>query len=210
MRRAEVWRWTFYLMGLIILALGISMTIKGYRLGIGPWDVFHVGLNNKFGLTIGTWSILTGLVIILSTALVLKELPKIGTWINMVLLGVFIDIFNWIIPNYTGLLPQAIIFIAGIVVMSYGIGIYMSPNVGAGPRDSLMLVFVEKFGFSIKLVRTSIEVIVALGGWLLGGPVGIGTVIIALLLGQIVHYTLPQSKTFLLKMIGVKEEEISW
>lgn len=210
MRKTEIWRWTFYLIGLIILALGISMTIKGRRLGIGPWDVFHVGLFNKLGLTIGTWSILTGLVIVGSTAIVLKELPKIGTWINMILLGVFIDIFNWIIPDFETLMPQAVIFITGIVIMSYGIGVYMSPNVGAGPRDSLMLVFVEKFGFSIKLVRTSIEVIVALGGWLLGGPIGVGTVIIALLLGQIVHYTLPQSKALLLKVTGEKEEEISW
>lgn len=210
MRKTEMWRWIFYLTGLVILALGITMTIKGYRLGIGPWDVFHVGLNNNFGLTIGTWSILTGLIIIGGTAIALKELPKIGTWLNMILLGVFIDIFNWLIPDFESLLPQTIIFISGIVVMSYGVGVYMSPNIGAGPRDSLMLVFVEKFGFSIKRVRTSIEVIVAIGGWLLGGPVGVGTVIIALLIGQFVHYTLPQSKALLLKITGEDEANVTW
>lgn len=210
MNKTEVWRWTFYLIGLVILALGITMTIKGYKLGIGPWDVFHVGLYRNFGLTIGTWSILTGLFIVGGTAIVLKELPKIGTWLNMILLGVFIDLFNWLLPNFEHIIPQTIIFILGVGVMSYGVGVYMSPNVGAGPRDSLMLVFVEKFGFSIKRVRTAIEVLVALVGWLLGGPVGIGTVIIALLIGQFVHYTLPQSKSLLIKITKVNAEEITW
>lgn len=210
MNKTQMWRWIFYLSGLIIVALGISMTIKGYKLGIGPWDVFHVGLYKKYGLTIGTWSILTGLLIVGGTAIIFKELPKIGTWLNMVLLGVFIDIFNWLLPDPEAIIPQTILFVLGIVIMGYGIGVYMSPSIGAGPRDSLMLVFVEKFKFSIKRVRTSIEVIVAICGWLLGGPVGVGTVIIALLIGQFVHYTLPQSKALLLKITGEKEEEILW
>lgn len=210
MGKTEKWRWIFYMSGLVIVALGISMTIKGYRLGIGPWDVFHVGLYERFGLTIGTWSILTGFAIIGGTAIVIKEFPKVGTWLNMLLLGIFIDIFNWLLPDPEMLFPQIIIFVLGVVVMGYGAGIYMSPNIGAGPRDSLMLVIVEKFGFSIKRVRTSIEVIVAILGWLLGGPIGVGTVIVALLIGQFVHFTLPQSKALLLKITGQTEEEISW
>lgn len=208
MRKIFVWRWTFYLVGLLVAALGITMTIKGYRLGIGPWDVFHVGLYRNFGLTIGSWSIISGLAIVVGTAIALKKLPKIGTWLNMVLLGVFIDIFNWLIPDFETLGAQIIIFILGVVVMGYGMGIYISPNIGAGPRDSLMLVFVEKFGISIKKVRTIIEIVVACLGWLLGGPVGVGTVIVALLIGQFVHYTLPQSRTLLMKIIGETNEEV--
>lgn len=208
MRKIFVWRWTFYLVGLLVAALGITMTIKGYRLGIGPWDVFHVGLYRNFGLTIGSWSIISGLAIVVGTAIALKKLPKIGTWLNMILLGVFIDIFNWLIPDFETLGAQIIIFILGVVVMGYGMGIYISPNIGAGPRDSLMLVFVEKFGISIKKVRTIIEIVVACLGWLLGGPVGVGTVIVALLIGQFVHYTLPQSRTLLMKIIGETHEEV--
>lgn len=208
MKKIFVWRWTFYLVGLLVAALGITMTIKGYRLGIGPWDVFHVGLYQNFGLTIGSWSIISGLAIVVGTAIALKKFPKIGTWLNMILLGVFIDIFNWLIPDFETLGAQSVIFILGIVVMGYGMGIYISPNIGAGPRDSLMLVFVEKFGISIKKVRTIIEVIVACLGWLLGGPVGVGTVIIALLIGQLVHYTLPQSRTLLMKIIGETDEKV--
>lgn len=210
MSKTEKWRWIFYMGGLVVVALGISMTIKGYRLGIGPWDVFHVGLYEKFGLTIGTWSIITGFMIIGGTAIVIKELPKVGTWLNMILLGIFIDIFNWLLPDPYTLVPQVIMFVLGVVIMGYGAGAYMSPNIGAGPRDSLMLVIVEKSGFSIKRVRTSIEIIVAIGGWILGGPIGVGTVIIALLIGQLVHFTLPQSKALLLKITGQTEEEVSW
>ena len=103
------------------------------------------------------------------------------------------------ITSYIG---QLIIFVIGIAITAIGVGVYVSPNVGAGPRDSLMLLLMAKTGWSIKKVRTGIEIIVALAGWALGGPVGIGTIIIALLLGQIVHYSLPLSQKLLFKISG--------
>ena len=208
MRKIRLWRWAFYFAGLFVVSLGISMTIKGYRLGVGPWDVLHVGLYKNLGLTIGSWSIISGLVIIVVTAAFLKEWPKIGTWLNMILLGIFIDFFNWVIPDYETLGAQSVIFVLGIIVMGYGAGLYISPNIGAGPRDSLMLLVVDKFSMSIKRARTIIEVIVALFGWLLGGPIGVGTVGIALLLGQLVHYTLPLNRMLLMKIIGETDEEV--
>lgn len=206
MRRIQTWRWTFYLVGLLVVSLGISMTIKGYRLGIGPWDVLHVGLYKNLGLSIGSWSIISGLVIIVVTAGFLKEWPKIGTWLNMILLGIFIDLFNWILPDFETLGAQTVIFVLGVAITGYGAGLYVSPNIGAGPRDSLMLLFSKKFGMSIKKTRTMIEVTVALLGWLLGGPIGIGTVVVALTLGQFVHYTLPLNRALLIKIIGETDE----
>ena len=94
-----LWRWAFFLFGLLVMALGVTMTIKGHRLGVGPWDVLHIGLFKKFGLTIGTWNIIAGLIIITTTAIMLKRLPKIGTWLNLILIGAFIDMFNWLIPE---------------------------------------------------------------------------------------------------------------
>lgn len=208
MRKNYAWRWLFFVSGLMVMSLGISMTIKGQRLGIAPWDVLHVGLYQNFGLTIGTWGILTGLFIVLSTAAALRQWPKIGTWINMIAIGLFIDLFNWLLPDVASLWGQSVIYILGIIVMSYGLGIYVSPNMGAGPRDSLMLILVEKLGISIKMVRTIIEIVVALLGWLLGGPIGVGTVLIALLSGQIVHYALPQCRRLLLKMMGETDERV--
>ena len=208
MRKILVWRWIFFLVGVIVLSLGISMTIKGQRLGVGPWDVLHIGLFRNFGLTIGTWGIITGFMIIAATAVVLKRWPQLGTWLNMILTGLFIDLFNWLLPDISSLTGQAIIFTFGVAVMAYGVGIYVAPNLGAGPRDSLMLIFVEKLGISVKKVRTTIEIVVAVTGWLLGGPVGIGTVIIALLIGQIVHYAMPQCRRLLLKIINEEDDQV--
>lgn len=208
MNKHYIYRWGFFLFGLMVMALGISMTIKGQRIGVGPWDVLHVGLYEKLGLSIGTWNIITGFIIIFSVSIMLREWPKFGTWINMAIIGFFIDFFNWLLPEFTTFWGQAIIFVLGIIVMGYGAGIYVSPAIGAGPRDSLMLLIVEKYGVSIKVVRTTIEVIVAIVGWLLGGPIGVGTIIIALLIGQIMHYALPQSQKILLKLLNEKDKAV--
>lgn len=208
MTKSFILRWGFFLAGLIIMALGISMTIKGQRIGVSPWDVLHVGLFNKIGLSIGSWNIITGLIIILLVSIYVREWPKLGTWINIVAIGIFIDFFNWLLPDITTLWGQTIIFVLGVIVSGYGTGIYVSPNMGAGPRDSLMLVIVDKFGVSVKVIRTIIEVIVSIAGWLLGGPIGVGTVIIALLIGQIMHYSIPQSQKVLLKWLGETDQAL--
>ncbi len=190
------------------MSLGISLMIKGQRLGIAPWDVLHLGLYQNFGLTIGSWSIISGFVIISVTSIILREWPRLGTWLNMLVIGLFIDFFNWLIPDVTSLTVQIICFIIGVFVLSYGVGIYVSPNLGAGPRDSLMLLFVEKFGWSLRLVRTTIEAIATLIGFLLGGPVGVGTLVVVLFSGQIIQIALPQCKKMLLKITHQTDEKV--
>lgn len=202
MRKQLIWRWTFFISGVLLMSLGISMTIKGQRFGISPWDVLHVGLYKHLGLSIGTWAILAGIIIVAATMIGTKRWPQLGTWLNIIVIGFFIDVFNWLLPDFTSFAGQLIIFLLGLIVMAIGVGVYVSPNVGAGPRDSLMLLIVKKMGWSIKTVRTGIEVIVTVIGWILGGPVGVGTVITALLLGQLVHYTLPISQKVLYKISG--------
>ncbi len=200
------WRWLFFIAGLLILAFGISLTIKGQLLGIGPWDVLHVGLYLNVGLTIGSWSIISGLVIVIGTAIGTKKFPKIGTWLNMILIGLFIDFFNWLLPDLSSYLGQTIFFVTGVLIMGLGVGIYVAPNVGAGPRDSVMILIVDKTGWTVKRVRTGIEIVVAIIGWMLGGPIGFGTLLIAVTLGQIVHLTLPMAKRWLHR--STKEIEI--
>ncbi len=193
-------RWSFFMVGMMFLALGIALTIRGNILGIAPWDVFHVGLFMNFGLSIGMWSILSGLLLVLGTSLYSKRWPLIGTWLNMILVGLFTDVFLWILPAVSHPTVQIVLFISGVGVMGLGVGMYIASNVGAGPRDSLMLILMEKTGWTVKRVRTLLEVVVAIFGWLLGGPVGVGTVIIALTLGYIVHYTLILSQNLILKL----------
>lgn len=205
MNRTARWRWAFYFVGMIILAFGIGMTIRGERFGIGPWDVLHYGLTETFGLTIGTWSIISGFVLILLMIVVYRKLPKIGTWINMVVIGVFIDISLFVLPEVSSFGSSLAMFIVGVIVMGIGIGMYMAPNMGAGPRDSLMLILIDQIGMSINGARTTMEVSVALAGWALGGPVGVGTVFIAFGLGTLVQWTLPYNQRLLAARIDEKD-----
>src|SRR5690625_3743874 len=115
MTKHYLYRWGFFLAGLIIMALGISMTIKGQRLGISPWDVLHVGLYRKFGLSIGSWNIITGLFIVFFVSIFLREWPNLGTWINILTIGVFIDLFNWLLPEFTTIWGQTIILFLGLL-----------------------------------------------------------------------------------------------
>lgn len=206
MRRALFYRWLFFIAGLIILAFGFTLVLKADKLGISPWDVLHVGLFMNFGLTIGSWVVIMGLAIILFTMLFTRKLPQIGAFLNMLLIGLFIDFFNFLIPDIETMVGQVIIFTAGLIISGYGVGIYVAPKIGAGPRDGLMLVINEKTGISISKAKTIIEVFAAAAGWLLGGPVGIGTVAVALLTGKIVQAALPLFENLLKKIIGDKEE----
>ncbi len=208
MRNLLAWRWIFFVGGMMIMSLGISLTIKGQRFGIGPWDVLHVGLFQNIGLTIGSWSILTGLLIVTVSSLALKEWPRWGTWLNMLVIGLFIDFFNWLLPDVTSVAAQSICFVLGVLVMAYGVGIYVSPNLGAGPRDSLMLLLVDKLGWSLRTARTTIEAIVTLVGFLLGGPVGIGTLFVVLFIGQFIQIAMPQCKKLLLWITNQDDEKV--
>lgn len=178
------------------------MIIKGEDVGVNAWDVLHIALYKTLGLTIGIWSIIVGLLIIAFTSISYRRLPKIGTWINLVMIGALIDFYYWLLPDAQSFAFQLVYFLLGILVLSFGTGMYISPNLGSGPRDSLMMWIVDKLGGSIKMARISMELIVALIGWVLGGPLGVGTIIIALFSGYIVQFALPYFQKLLLKCIG--------
>ncbi|WP_226583284.1 YczE/YyaS/YitT family protein [Halobacillus litoralis] len=209
-KQENLLRWGFFCIGLVILGLGIAMTMQVKDFGIGPWDVFHYGLFLQLGLTVGTWSIIAGFVIVFFSSVVQKRWPQIGTILNMVFIGVFIDFFNWLLPAPQTLFMQLLIFISGTFVIALGIGIYVAPEIGAGPRDSLMLLITKSTGWKVSTVRNGIEITVAVLGFALGGPVGVGTVFIALFLGTFVGHTLPYAKEWLqfLIMKGEMYEDI--
>lgn len=197
MKKDYILRWSFFFGGLMILGLGVALTVKGQWFGVGSWDVLHIGLFKQFGLSIGLWSIIMGIIIITIASIGLGEFPKIGTYANMVCVGLFIDLFNWLIPNPTTITFQLIAFVAGTCFIAIGSGVYISANLGAGPRDSFMLLMVKKTKLSIASARTIMEVVIAVVGFLLGGPLGIGTVLVAFSVGPIMQVTIQYSKKLL-------------
>ncbi|MER2192757.1 MAG: YitT family protein [Solibacillus sp.] len=190
MKKKYRWQWIFYVVGITVMSLGITLTIKGEVFGVSPWDVLHIGLYQNFGLTIGQWGILTGLMIVVSTSLYMKRLPRIATWINMISIGLLIDLFNWLLPNATVFAAELAYFIVGFFVLSIGCGLYISANLGAGPRDTVMMIITERFGGTVRRARMIMEVFAVTLGWLLGGPVGIGTIVLALGTGYIIQPSL--------------------
>ncbi|MCM3587712.1 YitT family protein [Mesobacillus maritimus] len=182
-----------YLVGLLVMALGIVLLLKS-DLGVAPWDVLHVGLYYQFGLTIGTWSVLAGFFILTLSALIAKEFPQIGAFVNMLLVGTFIDLYLLLpfLVTPESLIGRAILFSVGILLLSYGMGIYISAQFGAGPRDSLMIALAERTGWKIRTVRSIIEIVALFIGWRLGGPVFWGTIVYSITIGQISGFALPQ------------------
>lgn len=173
--------------GLFLYAIGIVITINA-DIGYAPWDVFHVGFSNTFGMSIGMASIITGLAIGMITV-VLGEKIGIGTVLNMVMIGVFVD---WImlagfIPMSTNFFYGALMMIIGIIIISLATYFYISAAFGSGPRDSLMVAVTRKTRLPVGFCRGSIEIIAVIIGWQLGGKAGVGTILFALLIGFFVQ-----------------------
>lgn len=208
------------LFGFMCCALGTVMALQS-NLGLSPWDVFHQGLSNITGLTIGQSSIIVGLIIVTLT-LLLKLDIGLGTIANMIIIGFFIDLIisTGIIPISTNLFSGALMLVGSLVVMSIGSYLYISCGIGCGPRDGLMVVLVRITGKSVGLIRFFIEISVLVVGWILGGTVGIGTLITVMTVGYFVqlvfkifnfdvkkvkHQSIKESFIYLNKSINNKE-----
>ena len=173
-----------YLAGICVMSFGIALTIQA-GIGVAPWDVLHIGLYKQFGLTIGTWNIIVGIIILAASAVIVKKFPKPGAYFNLIFVGVFIDLFLFLLPfSPSFFITKIIVLIAGLIIMATGMGMYISAGVGTGPRDSLMMALHLKKGWKVQNVRLVMEISVLVAGWLMGGPVHIGTVIAGLLTGH--------------------------
>jgi uncharacterized membrane protein YczE len=179
MNKSYLKRLTRLLCGIVLYSLGIVITMNA-NLGYAPWDVFHQGISNITGLTFGVVSIFVSLAVALAAAL-LGEKLGIGTFLNFVLMGLFLDAILWLdfIPTMSGWLPGLMMLILGLFIIALATYFYMSSAFGAGPRDSLMVSLKRKTKLPIGICRGMLEVTVVLIGWLLGGPVGVGTVLSA-------------------------------
>ncbi|MGY4690437.1 YczE/YyaS/YitT family protein [Salibacterium sp. K-3] len=203
-------RWLVFTAGVIIMSFGIALMIRA-ELGSAPWDVLNIGLRHQFGLTVGSWSIIVGIVVIASASILERRLPQAGGILNMFLVGMFIDLFLFILPAPEAIVIRVIMLLAGIIIIGYGIGTYIAPGCGAGPRDSLMLALQQKTGWKVSRVRGIMEILVLFIGWALGGPVFIGTVLFCIGIGQVVGFALPQCRTMVNRLIerGGTDENIN-
>lgn len=203
------------LIGLVAFGTSEALLVRA-DLGLDPWDVFHQGLSRQTDLSIGTWTILVGVVVLLLW-IPLRMRPGIGTVCNVVIIGVSLDAVLSILPVPHLLFVRWTYLVGGIVLCGVATGAYIGAALGPGPRDGLM-VGVAGRGHSIRVVRTLIELTVLVTGFLLGGTVGIGTVLFAVSIGPIAHVTIPafshgkpveQESTIALGEPAHEEEELA-
>lgn len=186
--KRNIIRYVKLLLGLFLFAIGVVMTINA-NLGVAPWDVFHQGLSKITGITMGRASIATGFVVVIIDIILGQDIGW-GTVLNMVLIGVFMDLLmlNNIIPIFHSFIPSLIMLFLGMLVNGYAAFVYMSAELGAGPRDGLMVVLTKKTGKSVRLIKSTLEIIVVIIGFIMGGKLGIGTLILALFGGYFFQF----------------------
>lgn len=176
-------------LGLALYGLSIGFVIRS-GLGGNPWDVFHQGVSANSGITLGSVIIITGALVLLLWV-PLRQRPGIGTISNVFMIGIFADIGLWLLPSAGSPVVAWPMLLTGVLLNGIAGGAYIGAGLGPGPRDGLMTGLVKRTGGSVRVIRTGIELVVLAVGWLLGGTVGVGTVIYALAIGPIVHRTLP-------------------
>jgi len=175
--------------GLVLYGTSMAMQLRA-TLGLDPWDVFHQGVARHLPVSFGTVVAITGVAVLLLW-IPLRQRPGIGTIANVIVIAVSVDVALALIAEPTGLPARIALLVAGIVLNGVASAAYIGARLGPGPRDGLMTGLAARTGWSIRLVRTGIELTVLATGWLLGGTVGVGTVIYALAIGPLTQAFLP-------------------
>ncbi|MFZ0446363.1 MAG: YitT family protein [Bacillus sp. (in: firmicutes)] len=181
-----------YLIGLAINALGIALIIFS-TVGAGAWDTVAIGLNHAWGLTIGICTVVTQVLVVLAIGIIERKRLQYESIIAIIIRSIFLDAWIYLVFNHINLAAsweiQWLYFIFGIISMGIGIGIYMEAHFPKSPIDGLMLAIHNRFKWSINTSRIVVELSGAVIGFILGGPVGLGTLIIALFVGKIIQMT---------------------
>lgn len=176
-------------LGLTLYGVSLALLVRA-SLGLFPWDVLHQGLMRHVPLSFGTIVILVSVVVLLAW-IPLRQWPGIGTICNAVVIGLVVDAVLAVLHTPSSLGVRGALVVAGVVLNAVATAAYIGARLGPGPRDGLMTGLVRRTGRSVRLVRTTIELGVLAAGWLLGGTIGIGTLLYALTIGPLVHVLLP-------------------
>jgi uncharacterized membrane protein YczE len=176
--------------GLALYGLSIALLVQA-QLGLMPWSVLDQGISRTTGISLGTSTILVGAVVLLAWV-PLRQRPGVGTVSNVLVIGLALDLSLAVLPEVDALAQRVALLVAGVVLNALATAAYIGVELGPGPRDGLMTGLVRRTGRSVRLVRTGIEVVVVVLGALLGGTIGVGTVLYALAIGPLVQVLLPR------------------
>ncbi|MDX1807536.1 MAG: membrane protein [Paenisporosarcina sp.] len=171
------------------MSLGISVMILA-NLGAGAWDAMYVGLSELTGLSVGTWILLVGIFLILLNSLILKKVPEFLSVITILIIGSLIDF--WLLIIFSSFSPEDIVvrifmFIIALLIIALGISCYLQSNFARNPMDTLMMAIQFRTGKSLAFSKTIMEVTVFIIALLLGGPIGLGTIIVTLSIGPLIQ-----------------------
>ncbi len=175
--------------GLACYGFAAAMMVRA-ELGVDPWTVFAQGMSNVTDLSLGLLTILIGAVVLLLW-IPLKQKPGVGTVLNIVIIGLMLDVGLMILDTPVELWQRIVLFLGGLALLAVATGVYLGSHFGAGPRDGLMVGLHHRLGLPIWVARTSVEITVLVTGWILGGNVGLGTLAFAVLIGPLCGHTLP-------------------
>ncbi|ALR75741.1 YczE/YyaS/YitT family protein [[Enterobacter] lignolyticus] len=175
--------------GLCLYGVSTAMFVRA-DLGADPWNVFHLGVARLLSMNIGMVMIVTGALVLLLW-IPLRQRPGLGTLSNVIVLGLAADATLAVLPTLESLWVRSALLAAAVVVNALATGMYIGAGFGAGPRDGLMTGLHARTGWSVRMIRTSIEISVLIVGCLLGGTFGPGTVLYALAIGPLIQICLP-------------------
>lgn len=185
-----------YLGGLLILSFGITLTILA-GLGTGAWDALNVGLANMTVYSVGNWVIFIGILLILINALLSKSKPELLALVTVIIMGYFIDFWLLVVFDnslFSGLGLQIVVLFIGAVMIAFGITVYLQAEFAVIPIDRFMFVLKDLLGVNVMLAKTIAEVIALLAAFLVGGPIGIGTIVVTFLIGPLIQLFYPHVK----------------
>lgn len=182
-------RITQLLVGLVLYGAGCAIMVRA-DIGVDPWTVFGQGVSVQTGIGIGWVTNIVGFLVLLLW-IPLKQRPGIGTVANILLVGTSMQLTLSFTPAVQGFALQVLVFVGGMLLVAVASGLYIGADFGPGPRDGLMTGIHARLGWPIWAARLGVEASVLLAGWLLGGTVGLGTVLFAAGIGPLVHRTLP-------------------
>ncbi|WP_188208149.1 YczE/YyaS/YitT family protein [Alkalibacillus aidingensis] len=189
MKKELIYSIVCYVLGMLTLSFGVTMLILS-GLGVGAWDALFVGLSELIGLTVGSWIFIVGILLIIINAYLLKDRFDYSAIITIFLIGVFIDF--WLLIVFDGVtvsdfVARIALFILGIICMGAGIGSYLQLDFARNPIDNLMMAVHKRLGLSLAVSKSGLEILILIIAFFIGGPVGVGTIIVAFGIGPLVQ-----------------------